>query len=101
MGIMLLGSLGLDSMGSSGLGMSISGHRGFQNMGTNLGLLVNGGSPICHNSGGGGPPLQQHDASHLLASALSAPPFVPSNPVNYGMRYKRSDISSGSSLWRH
>jgi len=94
-------SLGLDSMGSSGLGMSISGHRGFQNMGTNLGLLVNGGSPICHNSGGGGPPLQQHDASHLLASALSAPPFVPSNPVNYGMRYKRSDISSGSSLWRH
>jgi len=87
-------------MGSSGHGMSISGHRGFQSMGTNLGLLVNGGSTVCHNSGVG-PPLPPHDASHLLASALSAPPFVPSNPVNYGMRCKRSDISSGSSLWRH
>jgi len=95
-------SLGLDSMSNSTHGMTgmpLTGHRGgfHQSMGTNLGLLVNGGSPVCHN--GGGPPLPPHD---LLASALSAAPFVPSNLVNYGMRYKRSDISSSSSsLWRH
>ena len=93
-----IGSFGLDSLSGSIAGSS-SSSSGFQSMGTNLGLLVNGGSPIGPNSVGG-PSLSPHDAS-LLASALSAPSFVPSNPVNYGMRYKRSDISSGSSLWRH
>lgn len=73
-------------MGGASHNVSSSlGHSGVQGMGTNLGLLVNGG-------------VSPHD----LVSTLGAPPFVPSNSVNnYGMRYKRSDISSGTSHWRH
>lgn len=72
-------------------------HSGVQSMGTNLGLLVNGGGggpSIGHNGGLSATPLSPHEAT-LLASALNAPAFIPTNPVNYGMRYKRSDISSG------
>ena len=92
----------MDALGGASHGVSSLGHSGMQNLGTNLGLLVNGGgsSSVSHNGGLGVPPLSPHDAS-LLASALSAPPFIPSNSVNYGMRYKRSDISSGTSHWRH
>ena len=87
--------MGLDSIGGASHGVSSLGLSGVQGMGTNLGLLVNGGSS---GIGGGGGGIGPHD----LASALGAPPFVPSNSVNYGMRYKRSDISSGtSSHWRH
>ena len=96
--------MGLDAMGGASHGVSSLGHSGVQSMGTNLGLLVNGGGSLIglNGLGGGlgGPLLSPHDAS-LPASALSAPPFVPSNSVNYGMHYKtRSDISSGTSHWR-
>ena len=98
------GSMGMDALGGASHGVSSLGHSGVQSMGTNLGLLVKGGGSLIglNGLGGGlgGPLLSPHDAS-LPASALSAPPFVPSNSVNYGMHYKtRSDISSGTSHWR-
>ncbi|XP_046639554.1 brain tumor protein-like isoform X2 [Daphnia pulicaria] len=72
-------SLGMDALGGASHGVSSLGNSGMQSLGTNLGLLVNGsGSSVSHNGGLGGPPLSPHDAS-LLASALSAPPFIPSN----------------------
>lgn len=91
----------MEGLGGSSHGApSLGGlHTGVQNMGTNLGLLVNGGgsgggSSVSHNGGLNAGPLSPHDAT-LLASALNAPAFIPTNSVNYGMRYKRSDISSG------
>lgn len=96
------GSLGLDSLGGASHGVSSLGHSGVQGMGTNLGLLVNGGGGLGGlGSGGSAGGVGQSLSPHDLASALGAPPFVPSNSVNYGMRYKRSDISSGTSHWRH
>ncbi len=94
--IVCLDSLGLnlplDSLGGSSHMAGVGGVANVQGMGTNLGLLVNGSSPSPSSATS---PLE----ASLLASALSAPPFVPSASVNllYGSLSSSSSSSCSSS----